>query len=66
MASLMQCLCHAYLKKSRKMVGRPIVDTTIDTRVLDIIRIKIPYFKGENEWESARRLDPNGPNSGVQ
>jgi len=30
-----------------------------------IIRIKMRYFKGENKWESSRRLDPNGPDIGV-
>jgi len=29
-------------------------------RVLDIIRIKVCHLKGENEWESSRRLKSSG------
>ena len=27
---------------------------------LDVIRIKIHHFKGENKWESSGKLDSNG------
>ena len=42
-----------------KMVVRPIVHASIFKRILDIIRIKIRHLKGENKWESSRRLNSN-------
>jgi len=34
--------------------------STIFKKVLDIIWIKIRPLKGENKWESSRRLESNG------
>jgi len=42
------------------MVARPTVVCNKFQEILDIIWIKIRHLKGENKWESSRRLDSNG------